>query len=70
MSENFLYYYSFEIFEKTGMLGPLSIGLMAANSNRWGDNPIIGSIHAADAVWDAFGKGDWVRLAPILNNIK
>jgi len=62
--------YTFELIEKAGWLGPLSMGVMAANSSRWGDNPVIGSIPVADALWDSFGKGEWVRLMPILNNIR
>ena len=62
--------YTFELIEKAGWLGPLSMGVMAANSSRWGDNPVIGSIPVADAAWDSFGKGEWVRLMPILNNIR
>jgi len=62
--------YTFELIEKAGWLGPLSMGVMAANSNRWGDNAIIGSIPMADAMWDTFGKGELVRLIPVLNNIK
>ena len=46
------------------------MGVMAANSNRWGDNAIVGSIPMADAMWDTFGKGELVRLIPVLNNIK
>ena len=64
--------YMWEIFERSGVLGPLSIGVTTAESLKWEGlaGPLISNIPFIDAFDDTFIDGDWNRPIPVLNNIQ
>ena len=61
--------YLWEIFERSGAVGPWSIGVTAGESLKWDSNPLFASVPIFDAVDDVFRKGEWQRTVPLLNNI-
>lgn len=64
--------YMWEIFERSGVLGPLSIGVTTVESLQWEGalGPVISNIPFIDAFDDTFIDGDWNRPIPVLNNIQ
>ena len=64
--------YMWEIFNRSGVLGPLSIGVTTAESLKWEGlaGPLISNIPFVDAFDDTFMDGDWNRPIPVLNNIQ
>jgi hypothetical protein len=64
--------YMWEIFERSGVLGPLSIGVTTVESLQWEGalGPVISNIPFVDAIDDTFIDGDWNRPIPVLNNIQ
>lgn len=64
--------YMWEIFERSGVLGPLSIGVTTVESLQWEGalGPVISNIPFIDAFDDTFMDGDWNRPIPVLNNIQ
>ena len=64
--------YMWEIFERSGVLGPLSIGVTTVESLQWEGalGPVISNIPFVDAFDDTFIDGDWNRPIPVLNNIQ
>lgn len=64
--------YMWEIFERSGVLGPLSIGVTTVESLKWEGalGPLISNIPFVDAFDDTFMDGDWNRPIPVLNNIQ
>lgn len=64
--------YLWEIFNRSGVLGPLSIGVTTVESLQWEGplGPLIANIPFVDAFDDTFVDGDWNRPIPVLNNIQ
>jgi hypothetical protein len=64
--------YMWEIFNRSGILGPLSIGVTSVESLKWEGlaGPLISNIPFVDAFDDTFMDGDWNRPIPVLNNIQ
>jgi hypothetical protein len=64
--------YMWEIFNRSGIPGPLSIGITTVESLKWEGlaGPLISNIPFVDAFDDTFMDGDWNRPIPVLNNIQ
>ena len=62
--------YMWELFEKSGALGPWSIPISALDSWGWGDNPLVSQIPVVDLFDDTLMDGDWLRPIPVLNNVQ
>lgn len=64
--------YLWEIFNRSGVLGPLSIGVTTVESLQWEGplGPLIANIPFVDAFDDTFVDGDWNRPIPVLNNVQ
>ena len=62
--------YMWELFEKSGALGPWSIPVSALDSWGWGDNPLVSQVPVVDLFDDTLMDGDWLRPIPVLNNVQ
>jgi hypothetical protein len=64
--------YSWEIFERSGLLGPFAMMFTTAESFKYEGiaAPLIANIPVVDLFDDTLFDGDWLRPFPVLNNIK
>ena len=64
--------YSWEIFERSGLLGPFAMLFTTAESFKYEGiaAPFIANIPIVDLFDDTLFDGDWLRPFPVLNNIQ
>ena len=64
--------YTWEIFKRSGVLGPFSLGLTTMEAFKWEGiaAPLTANIPMFDLFDDTLFDGDWTRPLPVINNIK
>ena len=64
--------YTWEIFKRSGVLGPFSLGLTTMEAFKWEGiaAPFTANVPMFDLFDDTLFDGDWTRPLPVINNIK